>query len=69
VRGSGGVRKLRWARQGTGKRDRLCIIYCVRAERSEFWMRTLYAKTKRENAPAHIRVAELHPEVLREIAA
>jgi hypothetical protein len=26
----------------------------VRAERSEFWMLTLYSKTKRESAPAHI---------------
>jgi hypothetical protein len=26
----------------------------VRAEQREFWMLTLYSKTKRENAPAHI---------------
>jgi len=54
VMGSGGVRKLRWARQGAGKRGGLRVIYCVRAERSEFWMLTLHAKTKQENAPAHI---------------
>ena len=41
VRGSGGVRKLRWAREGTGKRGGLRVIYCVRADLSEFWMLTL----------------------------
>jgi hypothetical protein len=51
---SGGVRKLRWARGGAGKRGGLRVIYCVRAERGEFWMLTLYSKTTRENAPAHI---------------
>ena len=45
---------LRWARGGAGKRGGLRIIYCVRAERSEFWMLTLYSKMKQENAPAHI---------------
>ena len=30
VRGSGGVRKLRWRRQGAGKRGGLRVIYFVR---------------------------------------
>ena len=51
---SGGVRKLRWARPGTGKRGGLRVIYFVRYQPNEFWMLTLYAKTKRENIPAHI---------------
>jgi hypothetical protein len=54
VPGSGGLRKVRWARRGTGKRGGLRIIYFVRYRPDEFWMLTLYAKAKHENIPAHI---------------
>ena len=54
VRGSGGVRKLRWRREGAGKRGGLRAIYFARYQPNEFWMLALYAKTKQENAPAHI---------------
>lgn len=54
VRGSGGVRKLRWRRKGMGKRGGLRVIYFVRYQPNEFWMLTLYAKARRENVPAHI---------------
>ncbi len=54
VPGSGGVRKIRRARPGVGKRGGLRIIYFVRYRPNEFWMLTLYAKAKRENIPAHI---------------
>ena len=54
VRGSGGVRKLRWRREGAGKRGGLRVIYCVRYRPNEIWMLALYAKAKLENAPAHI---------------
>lgn len=54
VPGSGGVRKVRWRQHGTGKRGGLRIIYIVRYRPNEFWMLTLYAKTQRENVPAHL---------------
>ena len=54
VPGSGGVRKLRWARPGVGKRGGLRVIYYVRYEPNEFWMLAVYAKAKLENVPAHI---------------
>lgn len=54
VRGSGGVRKLRWKREGTGKRGGLRVIYFLRYQPNECWMLTLYAKAKHDNAPAHI---------------
>jgi hypothetical protein len=54
VSGSGGVRKLRWRREGSGKRGGLRVIYFVRYRPNEFWMLTLYAKAKQENAPTHI---------------
>jgi hypothetical protein len=54
IPGSGGVRKLRWKRKGMGKRGGLRVIYFVRYRPNEFWMLTLYAKTRQENVPAHI---------------
>ena len=51
---SGGIRKVRWARAGMGKRGGLRIIYYVRYKPNELWMLTLYAKAKRENIPGHI---------------
>ena len=54
VPGSGGVRKLRWARPGMGKRGGLRVIYFARYEPNEFWMLGIYAKAKHDNVPAHI---------------
>jgi mRNA-degrading endonuclease RelE of RelBE toxin-antitoxin system len=51
---SGGVRKLRWKRSGTGKRGGVRVIYFVRRQPSEIWMLTIYAKAKHDNIPAHI---------------
>lgn len=61
VRGSGGVRKLRWRRQRAGKRGGLRLIYFVRYQPNEFWMLTRYSKTERGNVPAHVlkRLTEL----------
>lgn len=54
VRGSGGVRKLRWARSGMGKRGGLRVIYYVRFKPDEFWMLTLYSKSRKDNVPGHL---------------
>ena len=54
IRGSGGVRKLRWRREGAGKRGGLRVIYFVRYQPNEFWMLALYSKAKQENAPAYM---------------
>lgn len=54
VRRSGGVRKLRWKRTGTGKRGGIRVIYFVRYQPNEFWMLTLYAKASQDRVPAHI---------------
>lgn len=53
VPGSGGIRKLRWAVAGRGKRGGLRVIYYLRSTRGEIWMLTLYGKNVRENIPAH----------------
>ena len=54
VPGSGGVRKLRWAIGGKGKRGGVRVIYYFKKQHSEIWMLTLYAKSEVETIPAHI---------------
>ena len=53
VRGSGGVRKVRWAQTGSGKRGGVRVIYHNRLENGEIWLLTLYAKSDRSTIPAH----------------
>jgi mRNA-degrading endonuclease RelE of RelBE toxin-antitoxin system len=54
VPGSGGVRKLRWATTGRGKRGGVRVIYYFKKRDSEIWMLTIYGKNQVENIPAHI---------------
>ena len=49
IRGSGGVRKVRWVREGTGKSGGVRIIYLARNEAGEIYLLTLYAKSESEN--------------------
>ena len=60
VRGSGGVRKLRWAAGGRGKSGGIRIIYYWKGRDDEIWMQTVYGKSERVTIPAHIlrRIAE-----------
>ena len=51
VRGSGGVRKVRWSRSGTGKSGGVRVIYIVRNEEGEVYLLTLFAKSEKENIP------------------
>ncbi len=44
IRGSGGVRKLRWAVPGRGKSGGLRIIYYLRTHQGQVWLLTLYSK-------------------------
>ena len=54
VTGSGGVRKVRWSRQGSGKRGGVRVIDCNRLTRGEIWLLLIYAKGARENIPAQV---------------
>ena len=54
VRGSGGVRKLRWAAAGRGKRGGYRVIYFVRRPKGIIWMLTMYPKNVAESIPAHV---------------
>lgn len=52
VPGSGGVRKVRWARAEMGKRGGLRVIYYVQDAKGRIWLLTLYAKSAQDNIAA-----------------
>ena len=54
IRGTGGVRKLRWGAEGRGKRGGLRVIYFLRIRQEEIWLLTLYSKNVRDDIPAHL---------------
>ena len=54
VSGSGGVRKLRWAQPGRGKRGGVRVIYYAEIREGVIWMLTMYAKNEEESIPAHV---------------
>lgn len=46
---SGGIRKLRWATEGRGKRGGLRVIYYWAVSEHQIFMLYIYPKTKQEN--------------------
>ena len=60
IPGTGGCRKIRWARAGSGKRGGVRVIYTVRLARGALVLLVIYAKSARDNIPAHVlrKIAE-----------
>jgi mRNA-degrading endonuclease RelE of RelBE toxin-antitoxin system len=54
IRGSGGVRKLRWRAPGRGKRGGYRVIYYIKRTQNVIWMLTMYPKNVAENIPADV---------------
>jgi mRNA-degrading endonuclease RelE of RelBE toxin-antitoxin system len=54
IRGSGGVRKLRWGAAGRGKRGGVRVIYYLRSHQGEIWMLTVYSKNEEASIPGHV---------------
>lgn len=52
IAGTGGVRKLRWAAPGRGKRGGYRVIYYVIRDRSTIWLLTIYPKNVTDTIPA-----------------
>ena len=44
IRGTGGVRKLRWAREGRGKRSGARVIYYFHCDNALLYLLTIYGK-------------------------
>lgn len=57
IRGSGGLRKLRWAESGRGKRGGLRVIYYWHAPGSVILLLLAYPKNEQENlSPAQLKL-------------
>ena len=54
VKGSGGVRKVRWAQEGKGKSGGVRVIYYWKKPDHEIWMLTIYSKSERATIAGHI---------------
>jgi len=61
IPGSGGCRKVRWGREGMGKRGGARVIY-FNGEDGRVWLLIVYAKAKFDNLPAEF-LAKLKHEV------
>jgi mRNA-degrading endonuclease RelE of RelBE toxin-antitoxin system len=54
IPGSGGCRKIRWSRSGSGKRGGVRVIYTARLKQDTIVLLVMYAKSTQENIPVHI---------------
>ena len=54
IPGSGGCRKVRWARPGMGKQGGARVIYFAHLAGGELVMLLVYPKAAKDNIPAHI---------------
>jgi len=54
IPGSGGCRKVRWSRAGSGKRGGVRVIYFTRLAAGEIWLLLAYSKSVRDNIPGHL---------------
>jgi len=54
IKGSGGVRKIRWAAKGRGKRGGFRVIYFVLRPKDTILMLTMYPKNVKDSIPGHI---------------
>lgn len=58
IQAGGGIRKVRWAVAGKGKRGGARVIYYLASARGEFFMLDIYAKGEKE---------DLTPDELKEL--
>lgn len=58
--GSGGCRKIRWGKEGSGKSGGVRVIYTAQTSKGQVWLLTIYSKSARDTIPAHVlrKIAE-----------
>ena len=54
IPGSGGCRKIRWARAGMGKRGGVRVIYTTQLLAGAVILLVMYAKSARDNISVHV---------------
>ena len=54
IPGSGGCRKVRWGRAGSGKSGGVRVIYFMCLANGELWLLVIHAKSVRGSIPAHL---------------
>jgi mRNA-degrading endonuclease RelE of RelBE toxin-antitoxin system len=54
VKGSGGVRKVRWARAGSGKSGGVRVCYYMRSAAGQILLLLIYAKSVRASIPGSV---------------
>jgi hypothetical protein len=63
IKGTGGVRKIRWAREGSGKRGGYRVIYFFHSVEIPLFALSIFAKNEKSN------VSQLERNILRELTA
>jgi len=58
IPGSGGIRKMRWAGSGRGKRGGLWIIYYWQVAEDQIWLLLAYPKSERDDL-SHDEIKQL----------
>ncbi|MDD5754314.1 MAG: transcriptional regulator [Methylococcales bacterium] len=51
IQGAGGLRKVRWSKQGTGKSGGVRVIYFNRLNDGSIWLLIAYSKSKFDTLP------------------
>lgn len=49
MEGTGGIRKLRWGREGRGKSGGVRVVYCLHSDDMPLYLLTVFAKDERAN--------------------
>jgi hypothetical protein len=62
--GSGGLRKLRWTRAGSGKSGGVRVVYFARTAAGELVLLTMYSKSKADNIPVKLLLEIKHANSL-----